>query len=183
MRETWGPVPCGRRLLELCIVFATVPVLAAQEGQPAKGAALKVFAAVDGYTQATMFNEQKYPFKYKGSSTLNAEQVKALAKAGDVPVEVTKALLGCLLWPKQDDTLEKAALKSDGKRLTGEAEVLRKYGKQGTHRLKLRLEGTVQENHLTLKVVESNVSGSWNYGGGSVDLKGKVEVTFQVERP
>ena len=70
-------------------------------------------------------------------------------------------------------------LKSDGKKLTGEAEVLHKYGKQGTHTLKLRLEGTIDGGRLTLKVVEANVSGTWNGGGFPVQLQGKVDITIE----
>jgi hypothetical protein len=147
---------------------------------PAKGDGLKVTAKVEGYTQATMFNPQKYPFKYMGSAQLDAEQLKALAKEGDVPESAAKALLGCLLWPKMEDTLEKAALKSDGKKLTGEATVLHKYGKQGTHTLKLRLEGSVENGRVSLKVTESTVSGTWDYGGGQIKLQGNVEITIEM---
>lgn len=149
---------------------------------PQPAAALKLTATVDGYTQPTQFNQQKYPFKYKGSSQLQAGQVAALEKAGDVPANVTQALLGCLLWPKEGDTLEKAALKSDGKKFTGEAEVLHKYGKQGTHTLKLKLEGAVEDGRVSLKVTDASVSGTWD-SGFSVKLQGKVEVKIDVAVP
>lgn len=153
-----------------------------KKGLPEKRQVLKLTATVDGYTQATEFNPQKYPFKYTGSSQLDAAQVKVLGTVGDVPADVTKALLGCLLWPKEGDSLEKAALKSDGKKLTGAVEVLHKYGKQGAHTLKLELEGSVEDGKVTLKVVESSVSGTWN-SGFAVKLGGAVKVTIEVESP
>ncbi len=145
-------------------------------------AALTVTATVEGYTQGTMFNMQKYPFKYKGSSALAAEQVKALGKKGDVPADVAKALLSCLLWPKQDERLEKAALKSDGKRLTGEAVVLHKYGKQGKHTLRLRVEGSLEDGRLSLRALEPQVTGMWDYGGGSITLKGEATIKIDIKQ-
>lgn len=153
-----------------------------EKEQPAQKPALKATATVDGYTQATAFNQQKYPFKYTGTSTLDAEQVKALGKAGEIPADVTKALLGCLLWPKEGDSLQKAALKSDGKKLTGEAEVLHRYGKQGTHTIQLRLEGSVEDGKVSLKVVAPSVAGTWDYGGGSIKLKGDAAIRIVVEQ-
>jgi hypothetical protein len=156
------------------------PPEAAKEPPP-KGS-LTVTADVDGYTQATMFNPTKYPFKYTGSSVLAPEQVKELAKAGDVPAASAKALLGCLLWPKMGDTLEKAALKSDGKKLTGEVEVLHKYGTQGTHRLTLRLEGTIEDGRLMLRALAPVVSGTWDFGGGGgIKLRGEVKITITAK--
>jgi hypothetical protein len=146
---------------------------------PPKGG-LKVTARVEGYTQATQFNPQKYPFKYTGASTLDADQLKALGQAGDVPAAVSRALLECLLWPQAGDKLEKVALKSDGKKLSGEVEVSHRYGKQGTHVLKLRLEGTLDGGRLTLKAVEPGVSGTWDYGGGTIKLGGKVDIQFEA---
>lgn len=168
-----------RGWLASCVCLAGLMEAKADPAAAPKGG-LKVTAQVDGYTMATMFNQQKYPFKYSGTAQLDAEQVKALAKPGEVPAATAKAFLGCLLWPKEDDTLEKAVLKSDGKKLIGEVEVLHKYGKQGTHTLKLRLEGTVDGGRLTLKVAESTVSGSWD-SGFPVKLQGKVDITIAVE--
>jgi hypothetical protein len=150
---------------------------------PSGSTVLQVTARVDGYTQGTMFNLQKYPFKYAGSSGLDAVQVKALAKAGDVPADVARTLLGCLLWPGQQDVLEKAVLQSDGNKLKGEAQVLHRYGKQGTHVLKFPLEGTVDANGLTLQALQPTVSGVWDWGGGTITLKGEVKVQFEVRRP
>jgi hypothetical protein len=148
---------------------------------PAKmGDGLKITAKIEGYTQATMFNPQKYPFKYTGTGQLDAEQLKALAKEGDVPEAAAKALAACLLWPKMDDKLEKAAFKNDGKKLIGDVEVLHRYGKQGTHTLKLRLEGTIENNRLKMKITESKVTGTWDYGGGTIQLQGKVDITIET---
>ncbi len=138
---------------------------------------------MDGYTQPTQFNQQKYPFKYKGSSQVDGEQLKAMSKAGKVPAETAKAILGCLLWPGQGDSLPKASLKSDGKKLTGSAEVLHKYGKQGTHLLKLSLEGTFEDGKLSLRVSESSVAGTWDYGAGMIKLQGKVDIKIEAGKP
>src|SRR5271170_3308053 len=47
------------------------------QGQEAK---LSLVAEVDGFTQANMFNTQKYPFKYTGASSLHANQLDGLRK-------------------------------------------------------------------------------------------------------
>ena len=90
-------------------------------------------------------------------------------------------MLACLLWPKQDDVLQKAMLKSDGKKLNGEAEVLHKYGKQGTHVLKIKLEGKIDEGRLSLNAIAPTVTGTWDYGGGVIKLTGEVKVTISVK--
>jgi hypothetical protein len=153
-----------------------------KDAPPAKEAALKATATVDGHTQAVAFNPQKYPFKYAGSSALDAEQVKALGKAGPVPDAVARALLGCLLWPGEGDTLEKASLKGDGKKLTGEAEVLHRYGKQGTHVIKVKLEGGVAGGKVTLKATDASVTGTWN-AGFATKLKGGVTIKIDIQQP
>ncbi len=153
--------------------------------QPKEAPALKgaiVFsAAVDGYTQATMFNTQKYPFKYTAASALDGEQLKSLSKAGDVPAATVKAMFACLLSPKENDSLKTASLKSDGKKLVGDVEVQRKIGKQGTHVLKLKLDGAVDAGQVTLRVVSAAVSGTWDYGGGVIKLIGDVKVTITAK--
>ncbi len=148
--------------------------------QPLLKGALVLTAEVDGYTQGTTFNLQKYPFKYTGVSALDADQLKSLSKAGDIPPATAKALLSCLLWPKEGDTLQKAALKCDGKKITGDVEVLHKYGKQGTHVLALKLEGTIDDGRLTLKAVSTTVTGAWD-SGFPIKLKGDVKVTITAK--
>lgn len=171
----------GLFLLALVLGAGTPPTLPSQE--PAKlGGGVRLTARVDGYTMATMFNPQKYPFRYTGSATVEPGQLAALGQAGEVPAATTKALLGCLLWPKQGDTLEKAVLKSDGKKLSGEARVLHKYGQQGTHVLAIKLEGSFEENRLTLRATEVTVSGMWDYGGGFIKLTGQATVEIETAR-
>jgi hypothetical protein len=165
--------------LTLVLVVAGASTLPAQA--PAKAEGVTVTAKVAGYTQATMFNQQKYPFKYTGTSNLTTEQVEGLARAGAVPDKLARALLKCLLWAKAEDALDKVTLKSGGKKLSGTAEVVRKYGKEGTHRLKFKLAGEVADGRLTLRAVEATVSGTWDWGGGSVALRGEVTATFVIE--
>jgi hypothetical protein len=145
-----------------------------------KDAAFKLTAKVDGFTQPTQFNPQKYPFKYTGTSSLSADQLKSLAKAGDIPAATSEALLGCLLWPGMGDKLQKVALKSDGKKLTGEVEVLHKYGTQGTHTLKMKVEGSIEDGKVSLKTVSPTVTGTWSYGMGSIMLKGEVKIDISA---
>jgi Putative auto-transporter adhesin, head GIN domain len=65
--------------------------------------------------------------------------------------------------------------------IKGPGEVQHKYGKQGTHTLKFRLEGTVENGVVTLQTVEPSVSGTWDYGGGTIELGGKCKITFKSE--
>lgn len=148
---------------------------------PVLKGAVTLTATVDGHTQGTMFNMQKYPFKYAGASALTDEQLKSLARPGDVPAATAKALLACLLWPKHDDKLQKAVLKSDGKKLVGEAEVAHKYGKQGTHILKMKIEGAIVDGRLSLQAVNPTVGGAWDWGGGSIKLIGEVKIAISVK--
>ncbi|HZT81460.1 MAG TPA: sigma-70 family RNA polymerase sigma factor, partial [Gemmataceae bacterium] len=69
----------------------------AKGGAPAPKGAVVLTAVVEGYTQGTMFNTQKYPFKYTGTSVLRADQLRGLARAGDVPRDIAEALCSCLL--------------------------------------------------------------------------------------
>jgi hypothetical protein len=80
-----------------------------------------------------------------------------------------------------DDTLQKAALKNDGNKLTGDVEVLHKYGKQGTHTLRLRVEGTIAGGRIALNAVNPSVSGRWDYGGGSIQLAGEVKIAISAK--
>jgi hypothetical protein len=97
---------------------------------------------------------------------------------GDVPADLAQNLLGSVLWPGKGDKLSKIKLKSDGKRISGDVEVTHNYGKQGVHRLKFKLEGTVDDNKVTLRAVEPVVVGSWDWGGGTIKLVGKVDIQF-----
>jgi hypothetical protein len=162
----------------LCAVV--VCLACAVQAQPGSGG-FNLKAKVDGHTQAEQFNPQKYPFQYENTSTIDEDQAKALLKPGKIDDGVAQTLLGCLLWPNMNDSFKKIALKSDGKKLTGEVEILHKIGKQGTHLLKLPIEGTVTEKGLTLQVVEPTVTGAWDYGGGVIKLIGKVQVSIKAE--
>lgn len=150
------------------------------EEEPVKPGSIKITAKVDGYTQGTQFNTQKYPFKYTSASRIDPDQLQALAKPGDVPDAIAKVLLGSVLWPGMGDILTKAKLKSDGKKINGEVEVAHKYGKQGTHMLKFKLEATLENGKLALRAVEPIIVGTWDWGGGMIKLVGKVDITFDI---
>lgn len=157
-----------------------VPAKEPINDEPAKPGSVKITAKVDGHTQGTEFNNKKYPFKYTGSARLDKEQLDSLAKPGDIDAATAKALAAAVLWPGMNDKVEKVKLKSDGKQLTGDAEVSHKYGKQGTHTLKFKLEGTIDAGKLTLRAVDPVVTGAWDWGGGSIKLTGKVVIVFEV---
>ena len=129
-----------------------------------------------------------YPFSYEGRAVLSSDELKSLAVEGKVSEELSKKLARAFAQPEPPKKGEKPAddpktideigdakfeVTKDG--VAGSFKLVRKEG-PGTRTIAAEVKGTLDgDGRLSLKVEKAKATGTWDWGGGTADLSGKVE--------
>jgi hypothetical protein len=170
--------------------------LALQETQAARETKWIVETTVKG--RLTSEYSGDYPFAYEGWTTLTAAEIDALRKDGKVAADLAKRLARAFAEPSPAkdknkdgdpraadpqtiDEVQEAAFTVKEGAITGSFTILRKEG-PGTRKLVGEVKGELGAEKLTLKLASAKASGTWDWGGGTADLGGKVETVEAASR-
>ncbi len=132
-----------------------------------------------------------YPFEYRGWAALTADEFAALSKEGKLADELAKRLAGAFAEPepakkkdetkdpKSSDEISAASFEVKDGKLTGKFTITRKEG-AGMRKIVAEVTAKIEKEKVTFSLSSAKVTGSWDWGGGTVELSGSAE-KFEAE--
>lgn len=137
-----------------------------------------------------------YPFSYAGRATLTADELKSLGAEGKVAEALAKKLARAFAQPeppkekdkpeddpKTTDEISDAKFEVTKDGIAGSFKLVRKEG-PGTRTIAAEVRGKLDDAaKLSLKLEKAKTTGTWDWGGGTADLTGKLEKMEAASKP